>query len=295
MGGKLAYALRETVQNLRRNLVLTGASMMTVAVSLSLVGASFLLGYGVDNVTQRWQGGIEFEIFLNEAITPEQRARIQRELDVNPDVARAEFVSQEQQFELFKVLFADQPEYLETVTAEVLPPSFRVEPSIADADVIKALGDRFEAEPGVKTVVFAEETVRTLLRVSGITQSVIFTVAAVLLFAAALLIFNTIRTAIFARRREIEVMKLVGATNWFIRVPFMLEGLLQGLAGASVAFGIVYLVRNAAQDAIRGVPLFDGFVVVSSQVATTGVLTILLGAGIGAIGAGVAVTKFLDV
>ncbi|MBW3546899.1 MAG: ABC transporter permease [Actinobacteria bacterium] len=295
MGGKLAYALRETVQNLRRNLVLTGASMMTVAVSLSLVGASFLLGYGVDNVTQRWQGGIEFEIFLNEAVTPEQRDRIQRELEVNPDVARAEFVSQEQQFELFKVLFADQPEYLETVTAEVLPPSFRVEPSIADADVIKALGDRFEAEPGVKTVVFAEETVRTLLRVSGITQSVIFTVAAVLLFAAALLIFNTIRTAIFARRREIEVMKLVGATNWFIRVPFMLEGLLQGLAGASVAFGIVYLVRNAAQDAIRGVPLFDGFVVVSSQVATTGVLTILLGAGIGAIGAGVAVTKFLDV
>ncbi|MDP8988385.1 MAG: ABC transporter permease [Actinomycetota bacterium] len=295
MGGKLAYALRETVQNLRRNLVLTGASMMTVAVSLSLVGASFLLGYGVDNVTQRWQGGIEFEIFLNETITPEQRERIQRELDANPDVERAEFVSQEQQFELFKVLFADQPEYLETVTPEVLPPSFRVEPSIADADVIKALGDRFEAEPGVKTVVFAEETVRTLLRVSGITQSVIFAVAAVLLFAAALLIFNTIRTAIFARRREIEVMKLVGATNWFIRVPFMLEGLLQGLAGASVAFGIVYLVRNAAQDAIRGVPLFDGFVVVGSQVATTGVLTLLLGAGIGAIGAGVAVTKFLDV
>ena len=295
MGGKLAYALRETVQNLRRNLVLTGASMMTVAVSLSLVGASFLLGYGVDNVTQRWQGGIEFEIFLNETITPEQRDRIQRELDANPDVANAVFVSQEEQFELFQVLFADQPEYLETVTPEVLPPSFRVEPSIADADVIKALGDRFEAEPGVKTVVFAEETVRTLLRVSGITQSVIFTVAAVLLFAAALLIFNTIRTAIFARRREIEVMKLVGATNWFIRVPFMLEGLLQGLVGASVAFGIVYLVRNAAQDAIRGVPLFDGFVVVSSQVATTGVLTLLLGAGIGAIGAGVAVTKFLDV
>jgi cell division transport system permease protein len=295
MGGKLGYALRETLQNLRRNLVLTGASMMTVAVSLSLVGAAFLLGYGVDNVTQRWQGGIEFEIFLNEDITPEQRDRIERELAANPDVANQEFISKEQQFELFQILFADQPEYIETVTAEVLPPSFRVEPSIADADVIKALGNRFEAEPGVKTVVFAEETVRTLLRVSGVAQSVIFAVAAVLLFAAALLIFNTIRTAIFARRREIEVMKLVGATNWFIRIPFMLEGLVQGLAGASVAFGIVYLVRNAAQEAIRGVPLFDGFVVVSSQVATTGMLTLLLGAAIGAIGAGVAVTKFLDV
>ncbi len=295
MSGKFGYALRETLQNLRRNLVLTGASMLTVAVSLSLVGAAFLLGYGVDNVTQRWQGGIEFEIFLNENITPEQQARIQRELEASPDVERSQFVSQEEQFELFRVLFAEQPEYLETVTAEVLPPSFRVEPSIADADVIRALGDRFQAESGVREVVFAEETVRTLLRVSGIAQSIIFAVAAVLLFAAALLIFNTIRTAIFARRREIEVMKLVGATNWFIRVPFMLEGLIQGLAGASVAFGIVYLVRNAAQDAVRSVPLFDGFVVVASQVATTGALTILLGAAIGAVGAGVAVTKFLDV
>ncbi len=295
MGGKLGYALRETLQNLRRNLVLTGASMLTVAVSLSLVGGAFLLRYGVDNVTQRWQGGIEFEIFLNEGITPEQQARIARELEGNPDVARMEFVSQDQQYELFKVLFADQDEYLETVTADVLPPSFRVEPSIADADVIEALGDRFESEAGVKEVVFAEETVRNLLRVSGITQSVIFAVAAVLLFAAALLIFNTIRTAIFARRREIEVMKLVGATNWFIRVPFMLEGLIQGVVGASVAFGVVYVVRNAAQDAIRNVPLFEGFIVVSSQVATTGVFTLLLGATIGAVGAGVAVTKFLDV
>ncbi|MBW3611476.1 MAG: ABC transporter permease [Actinobacteria bacterium] len=295
MSGKFGYALRETLQNLRRNLVLTGASMLTVAVSLSLVGAAFLLGYGVDNVTQRWQGGIEFEIFLNENITPEQQARIQRELDASPDVERSQFVSQQEQYELFRVLFAEQPEYLETVTAEVLPPSFRVEPNIADADVIRALGDRFQAEPGVREVVFAEETVRTLLRVSGIAQSIIFAVAAVLLFAAALLIFNTIRTAIFARRREIEVMKLVGATNWFIRVPFMLEGLIQGVVGASVAFGIVYLVRNAAQDAVRSVPLFDAFIVVTSQVATTGILTLLLGAAIGAVGAGVAVTRFLDV
>lgn len=295
MRGKFGYALRETLQNLRRNLVLTGASMLTVAVSLSLVGAAFLLGYGVDNVTQRWQGGIEFEIFLNEQVTPEQQARIERELDASPDVERAEFVSQQEQFELFQVLFADQQEYIETVTADVLPSSFRVEPSVPDADVITALGDRFRAEPGVRDVVFAEETVRTLLRVSGITQSVIFVVAAVLCFAAALLIFNTIRTAIFARRREIEVMKLVGATNWFIRIPFMLEGLVQGLAGAGVAFGVVYLVRNAAQDAISNVRIFDGFVVFTSQVASVGFLTLFLGAAIGALAAGVAVTRFLDV
>jgi cell division transport system permease protein len=120
-------------------------------------------------------------------------------------------------------------------------------------------------------------------------------VATILLFAAALLIFNTIRMAIFARRREIEVMKLVGATNWFIRIPFMIEGLVQGLVGAGSAFAVVYLLRNAAQDAIRSVQIFDGFIVTTSQVASTGSFMIGVGALIGALGAGVAVTRFLDV
>jgi cell division transport system permease protein len=295
MGGKVGYALRETLGNLRRNLLLTTASMLTVAVSLSLVGAAFLLRYGVDNATERWQGGIEFEVFLKTDVTPPQSDRIGRLLLESADVADVTYVSQEEQYQLFQIMFADRPEYLREVTAEVLPPSYRVEPAVADADVIRALGERFEQEPGVEEVAFAEETVRRLLQVSSITQRVIIGVAVVLLFAASLLIFNTIRMAIFARRREIEVMKLVGATNWFIRVPFMIEGLVQGLAGAGIAFGVVYLARNAAQDAIQTVPLFEGFVVITSQVATTGIFTLVIGALIGTVGAGVAVTRFLDV
>ena len=292
---RLRYALRETGSNLRRNLLLTSASMLTVAVSLSLAGAAFLLRYGVDNATARWQEGIEFEVFLDTDATPQQSERIADELNGSSDVERIEFVSQDEQYDLFKVLFADRPEYVEHVSAEDLPPSYRVEPKEIDADAIRRLGDRFEDQPGVREVAFAEETVRDLLRVSSVTQSVIFGVAAVLSLAAALLIFNTIRMAIFARRREIEVMKLVGATNWFIRIPFMLEGLVQGLVGAGVAFGTVYFLRGAAEEGVRRIDLFKGFVVLGSQVATTGGFTLLLGAIIGAIGAGVAVTRFLDV
>jgi cell division transport system permease protein len=295
MTGKVGYALRETLGNLRRNLLLTTASMLTVAVSLSLVGTALLLRYGVDNATARWQGGIEFEVFLNTDVTPAQSDRVGRLLLESPDVAEVTYVDQEEQYELFQTMFANRPEYLREVTAEVLPPSYRVEPAVADADVIRALGERFTQEPGVEEVAFAEETVRRLLQVSSITQRVIIGVAVVLLFAASLLIFNTIRMAIFARRREIEVMKLVGATNWFIRIPFMIEGLVQGLLGAGIAFGVVYLARNAAQDAIQSVPLFENFVVVSSQVVTTGMFTLVVGAVIGTIGAGVAVSRFLDV
>ena len=292
---RLRYALRETGSNLRRNLLLTSASMLTVAVSLSLAGAAFLLRYGVDNATARWQEGIEFEVFLDTDATPQQSEAIADELNGDPQVDRIEFVSQDEQYDLFKVLFADRPEYVEHVSAKDLPPSYRVEPKEIDADAIRRLGDRYEGQSGVREVAFAEETVRDLLRVSSVTQSVIFGVAAVLSLAAALLIFNTIRMAIFARRREIEVMKLVGATNWFIRIPFMLEGLVQGLVGAGVAFGTVYFLRGAAEEGVRQIDLFKGFVVLGSQVATTGVFTVVLGALIGAVGAGVAVTRFLDV
>ena len=292
---RLGYALRETITNLRRNLLLTTASMLTVAVSLSLVGAAFLVRYGVDNATQRWKGGVEFEVFLNTDASPDQAQRIERELDNSPDIATFHFVSQAENFQLFKELFADRPEFLENVTAETLPASYRVVPAIADANVIKALGTKFDSEPGVREVAFAYDTVDTVLRLSSGLQLGIFIVAAVLLMAAALLIFNTIRTAIFARRREIEVMKLVGATNSFIRVPFMIEGLIQGLFGALTAYGLVYVLRNVAQDRIRSLELLQGFLVSSGQVSTVGILLVVIGAGIGAVGAGVAVTRFLDV
>jgi cell division transport system permease protein len=292
---RFGYALRETFINLRRNLLLTTASMLTVAVSLSLVGAAFLVRYGVDNATQRWKGGVEFEVFLKTDASPDQAERIERELDNSPDVATFHFVSQAENFQLFQELFADRPEFLENVTAETLPASYRVVPAIADANVIKALGTRFDQEPGVLEVAFAYDTVDTVLRLSSGLQVGIFVVAAVLLMAAALLIFNTIRTAIFSRRREIEVMKLVGATNSFIRVPFMIEGLIQGLLGALTAYGLVYLLRNVAQDRIRNLELLQGFLVSGGQVTTVGILLVALGAGIGAVGAGVAVTRFLDV
>jgi cell division transport system permease protein len=294
---KLDYATRETASNLRRNLLLTTASMLTVAVSLSMVGVALLLRYGVDNATQRWKNGVEFEIFLNLDVTPEQQAHIERELVANRDVAKGgvRFVSQEEQYKLFRQYFNDQPEYLQNVKAGDLPSSYRVKPIVKDVDVIRDMGRRFESEPGVKQVEFAADTVDTVLRVSRWLQVAMFVVAGVLLFAAILLIFNTIRMGIFARRREIEVMKLVGATNWFIRVPFMLEGLIQGVVGAAVSFGMVVLLRNLTEEPISRINLFSGFQILGSQVSSTGLLLMVIGAGIGAIGAGVAVTRFLDV
>ena len=295
MALKVDYVVRETATNLWRNLLLTSASMLTVAVSLSLVGAALLLRQGVDNATIQWRNGIEFSVYMNVDATPDQSAAIERELERSPDVKNVIYVSQEEAYEEFKVLFSDSPDMVDNVSADVLPPSYRVVPAIDDADAITALGKRFEGKPGVKEVVLAEETIDTILKVARTLQFAIVMVALVLLLSAALLIFNTIRMAIFSRRREIEVMKLVGATNWFIRVPFMLEGLVQGLVGASVSFLVIWGLRTAVLDWVRDFDLFRSFIVSSSQVAGTGIFMLGVGAAIGAIGAGVAVTRFLDV
>lgn len=292
---KWRYAVRETLQNLRRNLLLTTASMLTVAVSLSFVGGALLFRSGVDNATKSWEEGVEFEVFMDVDATPDEQARVERELSRDPDVSRVEFFSKQEQYELFKNLFANRPEYIDNVTADNLPTSYRVEPRVADADLIRAIGDRFEAESGVREVLFAEDSVRNVLNVSRYAQLGLLGLAVFVLFAASLLIFNSIRMAIFSRRREIEVMKLVGATNWFIRVPFMIEGLLQGLLGAGLAFAAVYFGSALFVDWVGRFDLFSAFVLVTAQVLGTGALMLAVGAAVGAASAGVAVTRFLDV
>ena len=292
---KWRYAVRETLQNLRRNLLLTTASMLTVAVSLSFVGGAVLFRSGVDNATKSWEEGVEFEVFMEVDASPEQQARVEQALTQHPDVADVTFYSQQEQYELFKNLFANRPEYIDNVTAANLPTSYRVEPRVADADLIRAIGDRFEGEDGVREVLFAEETVRDVLNVSRYAQLGLLGLAVFVLFAAALLIFNSIRMAIFSRRQEIEVMKLVGATNMFIRVPFMIEGLLQGLLGAGLAFAAVYFGSTAFVEWVGTFELFSSFVLLTAQLLGTGALMLAVGAAVGAVSAGLAVTRFLDV
>src|SRR5438445_320946 len=175
-------------------------------------------------------------------VTSEQMSAIEHQLRAMPEVKRVRFVSKDAAYAEFKKLFANSPDMVETVTADNLPPSFRVVPKAAEQ--VESIGEPFRNRPGVYRVVYAEKQVKTLLKVTRALQLGILVIALVLLVSASVLILNTIRMAIFARRREVAVMKLVGATNWFIRVPFMFEGLLQGLVGAGVAFAAVYLGRH---------------------------------------------------
>lgn len=295
---KADYLIRETTSNLGRNITITLASIMTVAVSLALVGASLMLRTGVENATRRWQGGIEFVVFLRGDATQQQIDALSQELEQSPEVDHFVFVDQEAAYAEFKQLFADTPELIDSLQVSDMPPSFRVEPVNKEVDAVDALGSTFGKRAGVAKVVFASKTIRLIQQLSSRLTVGIFVIAAVLLGAAALLILNTIRMAMFARRREIEVMKLVGATNWFIRVPFMLEGLIQGLIGAVVAIGALAAFKPFFQKWLPSaddIPLVGGFQVSVGEMTFIFVTLGVVGIAIGAIGAGIAVSRFLDV
>ena len=287
------YVIRETAGNLRRNFLMTAAAVLTIAVSLTLVGLGLLLKQGVSKASIQWRGGVELEVFMQTDATPDQNKAVEHELAQMPEVKKYTFVDQNASFAEFKHMFASSPDLVGSVEAKDLPPSYRVVPK--KAEFVDVVGSRFVKQPGVKEVVFARDVVETLLKVTRALQIGIVTAAAALLVSAVLLILNTIQMAIFARRREVAVMKLVGATNWFIRVPFMLEGMMQGLVGATAAFAVVAAVRNLLASAVGSNTLGNQLLPPVGDVVGTGLFVLIVGAVIGAVGSAFAVRRFLDV
>ena len=291
------YALRETGQNLGRNFQLAVATVITVGVSLAMFGGFVLFQIAVDNATQRWEGGIEFVAWMNADAAPEQDERIRTRLEESPAVSQWIYVDQAETFEEFKELFADTPELVESVTAEELPPSYRVVPADPDPDVVEEMGSQFLGQPGVREVVFAGEAVRGIQDLADRAGLVLFIGSIVLLAASTLLILNTLAIAISNRRQEIEIMRVVGASRWFVRIPFMLEGLIQGVLGALVAIVSNSLLRGyvidwfSQTDEIR---LLAGFSVDNAALLRTNLVVLAIGVAVSVIGSAIAVTVYLD-
>jgi cell division transport system permease protein len=300
MFSRLSYIGRETWANLRRNLTLTIAALLTIAVTLTLVGVWLLAQKAVSNTTERWKGGVEFIVFMKADAAQEQIDAVGRDLRSNPQVQsdKLRFVDKQAAYEEFKRLYPDTPELVNTLTPDMMPTSYRVVPKTDDATVIDGIGSQFQKKPGVQDVVYAKQAVEWIYTVSNFLRWVFVAVALALGLGSVILIWNTIRTAMFARRREIEVMKLVGATNWFIRIPFMVEGLIQGLVGAVLAclfvWGANSFWTSNVVDKINVVDL-QQLQVSSGQLRITCLILLLVGMFVGTLGSGIAVTRFLDV
>jgi cell division transport system permease protein len=248
----------------------------------------------VDHGTAQWKHGVSLEIFMNTNATNQQTDSVRSALKASKDVRSYRYLSKDDAYKEFKRLFSDQPDLVSSIDASVLPASFRVAPT--RPELTETVAARFRHEAGVNSVATPAEAVKRLLSITSVLKKVFYGTFALLLAAALFLIVNTIRLATFARRREIEVMKLVGASNWFVRIPFMLEGMIQGLIGAAFAFGAVYGLKVLLSDFIdRNSQFARGFAVSNADAMTIGIGVLVLGALIGVAGSMIGLRRFIEV
>lgn len=295
MAVSAGYTVRETATNLARNLLMTMASVLVVALSLTLVGGALLLRQGVSRQTLRWRGGVELSIFMKTSASPQQSDAIERELSSMRGryIKRYVYVDQHAAKREFDKLFADQPDMIRSVQWKDLTPSYRVVPQ--QAELTDVIGKRFTERAGVEDVVYAKQEIATLLTYAHERQLVAAVLATVFGLVAGLLIFITIQMAIFARRREVGVMKLVGATNWFIRIPFMAEGLVQGLAGGIMASLVVYVLREFVMKLVVTPEFGKALHATPTEALNTALVLLVLGAAGGLLSSFISVRRFLDV
>jgi cell division transport system permease protein len=280
----LRYAIKETLSNLWRNRMMTIAAVLTVAVSLSLVGAALLLKQSAAQASAQWQQGTRVIIWMQPAASQSEIGNIQTELANLPIVKKCVYYTQLQDYNEAKKLL--NPAETQTLTVAEMPTSFRCVPTVpADAFTVVT---QFSNQPGVYRVTAPIQQIREMNHAIRVLQIVFLALAGVLLLSATVLILNTIRMAIFARRREVSVMKLVGATNWFIRIPFITEGFIQGLLGSAVAMLAVTALHI-------WYPLHNEFSLSTSSLWGTNAVVLIVGVVIGSVGSAIAIRRFLDV
>ena len=238
----------ESLRSLGANLSTTIAAAMTVLIGMFLLGLFIALGSWVVSWSDHVKRELLVKVFYAQDAKEAQINDVRAQLEADPRVKSVTFVSAEEALDRMRQKF---PELTENLPSNPLPPSHEIVP--VRGEDVDAIAQSLRPRPaGVEKVKYGKQTADRILRVARVIEIVFLVAVIVLLIASTLLIANTIRLSFFSRRREIEVMKLVGATNWFVRGPFMLEGLICGLVGSLVAVLLLLLGKELALPAILG-------------------------------------------
>lgn len=247
------FVLHEVWVGLRRNLTMTVAVVAAVAISLALGGAGLLIQNQVGSMKDYWDGKIEVSVFLcvdsspnpackgNTPVPQSEKDAIKQKLESLPQVERVYYESQQQAYERFKEKFKNTPEFVKVTQPQFLPDSFRVK--LKNPKEFQPVEQAVQADKGVDLVNGQNETTERFLHVLSGLQYAAIAVALLQLIAAILLIGNTIRLAAYNRRRETGIMRLVGSSNLYIQLPFLLEGAVAGFVGAVIASGLLALSK----------------------------------------------------
>ena len=292
MGPRWRYLFTEVTTGLRRNLLMTLATVVTVTVSLAVLGAGFLTETQVRRAREVLYAQVEVSIFLNDDVSTDQTQSLQSDLDANPLVEETIYESKQQAYENAQKIFATDPELLDALRPDSLPASFRVK--LIDPEQYEVIESQYEGYPGVEDVVDQRDILQPFFLVMRQVRRGAIAVALLQLLAAAALISNTIRLTAFARREQTGIMKLVGATNWYIRLPFMLEGMFAGFLGAVVAGSLLVASDVFLLSRIKRQIGFFPFITTIDVVRVIPIL-VVVGVLMAALASFFSLRRFLDV
>lgn len=301
---RIEYYFRETASGLRRNGIVAFAAMSTAFIALFLFGLALLIGRQLSLVIDAYTRNVEVAIYLTDPVKEDVRMNLERTLLELPAVAEVEYENKQQAYERFKDLYRNQPTIVENTDPDAIPASLRVKLNdTAQYDQVAAAmgcapnletGQVECTQPGVREVRDYSDLLDRLSTINRVLSRGILFIAILMLASAVALVANTLRMGMFARRREIGIMRLVGATNWRIRTPFLIEGLVETLIGGGLAIVFLFLMKVAFVDRLRGqiafLPLVrnSDVIAIAPWIAIVAVLIALIAGLIG-------MRRFLDV
>ena len=253
--GKFSYVLKNTLLNMRRTPLLVFATIIAVLVSSFLVFTTLSARSIVENNTIRWQNGIHVVVFLDDRVTTTAHKQLQESLESYPEVRTVDYFSKPEAQEEFKVLFKDQPELLAEVDYEILPSSLRI--NLNDPSNYNLIIERLDGNPAVKEIRTSGEAIERLLSLTDTLVISASAFAVLIGFAAFILIINTLRLAAYAKKKEIKIMRLIGASSTYIRLPFIFEAVIESLIGTSIAVGFGWAVIEYSKNSVVAESIFD--------------------------------------
>jgi cell division transport system permease protein len=240
------YVLNEVLVGLWRNVTMTVAMVITMSVSLTMLGASVLMYMQVDQMKSFYYAAVEVSIFMRQDVTDAQRTSLNAALEQNPMVKQKEYESRAEAFAKFQKLWADSPDLIRAVKPDQLPESYRVK--LKDPETYEAFANGLKGQQGIQDIQDQRQLLAKVFDIFGSVQLLALVVASVMAIAALLLVGNTIQVAAYSKRREVAVMKLVGASNWFIQAPFVLEAMVAGIVGSLIGFVFLFAGKELLLD-----------------------------------------------
>lgn len=288
------YFIREAFVSIRRNGLMSLAAISTVAISLLVLGLFLVLVFNINNMASMLESQVQITVYVKDEVSNDKMTELKGQLAKLTGVTKVGFTSKEQAMKDFRKRLGDQKDLLDSLgEVNPLPNSFAVH--VDKPENLKPIAEKIKKLENIESMRFGQEIIEQLFKVTYFIRVGGLVLIVFLTFATLFIVSNTIRLTVFARRKEVSLMKYVGATDWFIRWPFLLEGMILGLVGGGVACILIGVVYSVIVEQIHSTLAFMPILPKQPLLGNVSLLIVFLGMTIGAIGSFISLKKFLKV